>query len=359
MIFEPFRIATFQGSRRVERGLPFEFISGYPFRPFRIADPFGLRNAVNPVFRSDPDGRLFGMGTAFHVDCWGTLLTAEHVVDFLTAPLLMGRYNAGEDRASLNEGAVVFLGLGGVIFGDLPIPNWALQRVAGIAFNAAEVCDPMAELQGRSTTRAYGDVASLQVHLDARAEFVSCLPVRLSNWRPSVGELVFAVGYPELDCSEIETGEMRALISEGMYGAYARVTQVLPEGRSAFDTTPGFEVQGDWRGGMSGGPVFNSSGEVVGVVSRSLAPTEDEQGVGFAVCPAWMDGARALLPSLDPSNPGHRIGHGVVRQEPWAMSGVFRTLEEATQKLALHPEGYEIHRGSHRLGTDDFVLSGN
>lgn len=357
MTFEPFRIDTLQGQSRIECSLPYSHVSGHPFRPFQIADPFGLRNAVNPVFRRDEEGRLFGVGTAFHVDCWGTLLTAEHVVDFLSAQLLSGRSNAGGGRASHNESAVVFLGLGGVIFGEVSIPTWALQQVAGIAFNAAQVCDPMAELQGRSATRAYGDIASLQVHLDARAEFVSCLPVRLNNWRPSVGEPVFAVGYPELDCSEIETGEMRALISEGMYGAYARVTQVLPQGRSAFDTTPGFEVQGDWRGGMSGGPVFNSSGEVVGVVSRSLAPTEDEQGVGFAVCPAWMDGARALLPSLDPSNPGHRIGHGVVRQEPWALSGVFRTLDEATQKLALHPEGYEIHRGSHRLGTDDFVFS--
>jgi len=36
-----------------------------PFSPFEIYDPFGLRNAIVPVFRQDTDGRMYGMGPHF------------------------------------------------------------------------------------------------------------------------------------------------------------------------------------------------------------------------------------------------------------------------------------------------------
>ena len=60
--------------------LPFEAPAADP-APFQLDDPFGLRKAILPVFHCEPGSeRIVGLGTAFHVDGWGTFLTAAHVV---------------------------------------------------------------------------------------------------------------------------------------------------------------------------------------------------------------------------------------------------------------------------------------
>ncbi len=106
---------------------------------------------------------------------------------------------------------------------------------------------------------------------------------------------MLAIGYAELNCQALEDSAQRALLSEGLYGAYAQITAVYEEGRNAMHPTPVFAVEGDWRPGMSGGPVFNSTGGVVGVVSRSMAPVDGHPGVGWAVSLGRIE---ALLKSL-------------------------------------------------------------
>jgi hypothetical protein len=55
-----------------------------------------------------------------------------------------------------------------------------------------------------------------------------------------------------------------------MYGAYGRIVDVHPNGVGTANPSPVIEVETDWPPGMSGGPVFNQAGDVVGIVSRSI-----------------------------------------------------------------------------------------
>lgn len=51
------------------------------------------------------------------------------------------------------------------------------------------------------------------------------------------------------------------------------------------------------------------------------------------------------------------LGWGVVRSNPWELKGVYATEEQAKQKAQSLGSDYEIHFGSHRLQSDDFVWS--
>lgn len=57
---------------------------------------------------------------------------------------------------------------------------------------------------------------------------------------------------------------------------------------------------------------------------------------------------------LDPDNPGWIRGWGVVRMSPWALQGMYVTEAEAIAICAQHP-GFEVKRGSRKLGSNDFV----
>ncbi|EPY8722575.1 hypothetical protein ACXHD8_001202 [Providencia stuartii] len=46
---------------------------------------------------------------------------------------------------------------------------------------------------------------------------------------------------------------------------------------------------------------------------------------------------------------------GVVRGSPWDLKGVYATEEQAKQKAQSLGSDYEVHFGSHRLQSDDFV----
>ena len=132
--------------------------------------------------------------------------------------------------------------------------------------------DPFAVLLNRAVLEPAIDLAILHIDPDARQKpMPHTVPIRLSGWKPVEGELVFAIGYPELDCTELDEIGQRALLHEGMYGAYGRVIAVHKDGRSTSNVTPVIEVEGDWPGGMSGGPVFNSAtkrGRQNGVTKR-------------------------------------------------------------------------------------------
>ena len=60
--------------------------------------------------------------------------------------------------------------------------------------------------------------------------------------------------------------------------------RLFPAGRDAVNKTPVFEVEANWPSGMSGGLIFNEAGNVIGVVSRSLAPDDEAPGVGYGAC---------------------------------------------------------------------------
>lgn len=57
----------------------------------------------------------------------------------------------------------------------------------------------------------------------------------------------------------------------------------------------------------------------------------------------------------DPDNKGWVLGWGVVRGAPWNLMGVYATKDMAETKCSQLDKEYQVHYGSHRLGSDDFI----
>ncbi|HEF8785119.1 TPA: hypothetical protein QH450_002032 [Providencia alcalifaciens] len=57
----------------------------------------------------------------------------------------------------------------------------------------------------------------------------------------------------------------------------------------------------------------------------------------------------------EPDNKDWVLGWGVVRYAPWHLYGVYLTEAKAKQQIDLLGGEYEVHYGSHRLNSDDFI----
>lgn len=273
---------------------------------FPIQDPMGLRRAVNPVFVQTLDG-MVPMGTGFHVDLTGAFVTAEHVVTDSRPKL--GQFHQVANKMFPTGGtdptAVVMLG-GWTGFGTFKVPDWSLVRANEVWVQIKQQDDPLAQLQGRPDSIIAADFASLQLAL-SRPQPVATLPIRLTGQPPQVGESVVAIGFPDMTISAPVAPSSLPRLSVGMHGAYGTVTALHPEGRDRANPGPCIEVQADWPLGMSGGPVFNRAGEVIGLVSRGLDPTGDHPGVAWATCFALAPWTHRLMPSVHPERPLERV----------------------------------------------------
>lgn len=343
--FAPFIVRTCESIvQKHSKSQELKPTGGNVFEPFEIYDPFGIRNAIVPIFRQTMDGRMYGMGTAFHVDGFGTYLTAYHVVDFIQA-LPASR-------------PILFLSMHAVIFGTQPIPPDCFVPAQTVFAALAEVDDPMASLRGQITHVPAVDVAGLKTHqLGPGVRAPQSLPIRLGGWTPQLGEFVLAVGYPKLDLSELNTIEQSSLLTEGMYGAYGRIIALHPNGTSSTNPTPVFEVEGDWPGGMSGGPVFNRYGEVVGMVSRSLRAEFGIQGAGYAVHFGIVNGIDQFIPSVDKTNPGWRFGWGLISKDSEELISIHSFQESAeAASMSSSNKSTKILKIHNRIGTLEYVV---
>lgn len=315
---------------------------------FLIQDPFILRKQILPILTVDKaDGYLSGLGTAFLVDPFKTFVTAEHVLkDHLESP-------EAQERAV----ATALYGLG-LIYGTVGLPSAYFAPIREALMWRSVKPEPAPIVGPRPAPRMVADV--MRFHVDASnvpgPQAAPPLPVRLSGKRPAIGDRVMAIGYPELTCLKHDSLEKAMQFTERMYGAVGTVTALLPEGRGTSYPWPLIEVEANWRSGMSGGPVFNESGEVIGLVSFSLEPSGDLPGVGYATDLAGV-GLDRLVPTLDPFNPGSCRGWAVLRPGPWHLAGVFSDRAQAETYRAQLCDGYEVRFGTHKVGTDDFISS--
>lgn len=357
MMPPPFLIATCE-DRLCGRFLcPLQCNPDAPMEPFEVSDPFGLRKAILPIFRGTNEGRLYGMGTSFHIDGWGTLMTAEHVIDFLRAGYDLDPSQTTVFDPVHTDHPLAMLGLG-VVFGEVGVPQHAFARITSYLGKAVEHENPMAMFGQGSAYRVGVDLCALRASFHADAEPPATVPVRLDNrWTPRVGEYVLALGYPQLTPNETTPDEHRALLSDGLYGAYGRITEVMPRGRDRTNPGPAFQVEGEWARGMSGGPVFNQAGEVVGVVSRGLDADGASPAIGLAVWVAMVPDIGDWFSTLDAQNPGWRRGYGIMVGEAGRRNlvAVEQQLAVAEQRADELGNGHGVERVVHRLGTDEFL----
>lgn len=250
--------------------IPFSslFAEGQPSAPKRagIYDPRGWGRCVCPLFEVN-DETAKGTGTGFFIqDLLPAGVTAEHLVDIERLEL-PDPQSSTLDLSGMPYGLTAILPHQMIIFGTVRIPQKYCQPVKSFAFDVVPKDDPMVHLRGRTRFTRRSDTMFLAFPDAAELPPNHCLPT-VSLTMPQPGDLVCAVGFPEIRTFKQKSCEVY-VPKEGMAVSYAKVIQVVPE-RGQYEKSPIAIVESDWPGGMSGGPVFDRSGSVVGVVSREL-----------------------------------------------------------------------------------------
>jgi serine protease Do len=109
---------------------------------------------------------------------------------------------------------------------------------------------------------------------------------------------------------------------------------------------------------MSGGPVFNRNGEVIGVVSRSIQPDEGQElGTGWAILLGALPVLERWVPTLDKDNPRYRRCWVAYRPSPWELGGASNTEKKAMAIAAEKGEAFQISFGAWEIGTNNFIIS--
>jgi serine protease Do len=265
-----------------------------------VQDP-NLRSKILPLFSFDPRAsgeRPVGQGTAFRIDPWSQCATAFHVVEDLFEP-----NEAGASLALKPNLRLAALEMNGLVFGQMPIPSGAWRPLSG-AFSIFGIETPPlmpARLRNVTELMALGITPSA-----VQNRGTPFLRVNLGRWRPSLGERVLALGFADLDVGEADAPDDRPM-KQYLYGAYGEVIDIEGADGSRGRPWPQIRVAANWPGGMSGGPVFNEAGEVIGLVSAGIGG----QGVSTATFFSGWDVPRRIFSSLDPLNAGSFYCHAV------------------------------------------------
>lgn len=259
---------------------------------FLVQDP-ALRSAVMPLFaidRRDLAGRPVGCGTTFRIDPWGGCATAFHVIE----DLLEAR---GGQSVLKEHQRLLALELEGIPYGAPPIRPEQWRNFAGMHTLAT-----IDDVPGKpSRLRNVTELASLIIPRSPGKEHEPLfLGVDLRRWSPAVGARVTAYGFADLDLGDEGAADDRP-ISQDLYGSSATITDIEPMDPTRGRPWPFFRVDRDWPGGMSGGPVVNEHGHVIGLVSTGMTFAAS----GSAVFLSGSGIAEGMFPQIDPGAPGH------------------------------------------------------
>jgi len=119
------------------------------------------------------------------------------------------------------------------------------------------------------------DVAVLKVQMDQVPATTSRLlkPLqRAGSDTLKVGQGVYAIGHP--------FGQMQQSLTKGIVSGVGRTLPSTVDGRPIRGM---IQTDAALNPGMSGGPILNSDGDVVGMSSEILSPTGASVGIGYAV----------------------------------------------------------------------------
>lgn len=249
-----------------------------------------LRAMILPVFRFDPQlsgERPFGLGTTFRVDPWANCATAYHVIeDMLT--LTSGQITVRDDVR------VAALEIEGIGYGRIALPENGWRPLTGFYVEAGKTDPPL--FHQKPELKNLTELACLNISRSHQNNPMPYLPVALSSEPPVVGDAVTGYGFAGLDVDKDGKGEERP-VRQYLYESSGEVLEVFPADPSSTMPWPRFRVAAEWPSGMSGGPVLNAAGHVIGVISRGWTGEADSTATHFA---GW-EVSRRIFRTLDPN----------------------------------------------------------
>ncbi|MCA9421939.1 MAG: trypsin-like peptidase domain-containing protein [Nitrospira sp.] len=320
-------------------------------RFFQIQNSFGLRRSIVPLFTINRETHLIsGVGTSFRVDPFGTYLTAYHVLECPEKRQIIDRH----------LGTVFGMMSPGLVYGQLPIPKNCFVIIDHVDNYRGEVSDPIGRLHGRTENKNIFDCVKFRFDPSNQRvkDFTDFLPLKISGSRPKIGDRVMAIGYPNVMDVQNVSEEGVLIFTEKMYGAVGEITKLFSTGRDITKPWPLFEVSCNWPGGMSGGPIFNEDGHVIGLVSSGMDPTSEDDGVGYSFWFQPLEFFKRWVPTIDSINPGGIRGWAVLRRNPWHLHGLYEESLKAEEILNKLGADYEIIYGTNQYGTDEFIWNG-
>lgn len=330
----------------------------FPYQPdshqdpslFSIGDPFGLRSKIIPLFRyNEETDEINGLGTAFRIDPWGTYLTAYHVLENSQTHSLYNERQLGGIFGFFSPGAV---------YGKVPIPKECFVPIREVATFTGIKESPFPNKADENVN--IFDCAKLIFNPQNPkvTEHRKFNPLQIFGGnRPHKGDRVMAIGYPGVMDVKNHPINKDVGLTEGLYGAIGTITELIPKGRGSLYSWPTFQVSCKWPSGISGGPIYNEEGFVIGIVSSSTHDDmSDNLTEGFSF---WFNprlAMKSFLPTIDTDNNGNLLVWAVLRQEPWHLAGIFSNKTHAEKFIKAFDDEYSVVFGSNLFGTDNFVF---
>lgn len=118
--------------------------------------------------------------------------------------------------------------------------------------------------------------AMLPVHKDT-SEPIRMPALKINPGIPDINTPCIAMGYHKMNWSSANDGKHTHRVEQSYSATKGIISNVFFPARDKMLPFPCFEVDARYDGGMSGGPVISSSGDVIGVVCSSYG---DPDGLG-------------------------------------------------------------------------------
>ena len=160
---------------------------------------------------------------------------------------------------------------------------------------------------------------------------------------PAIGTRVAAFGYHS-GAASVEEDENLIEWYDRPTSTYGTISQVFEESRdSARLSFPCFEIDARIDGGMSGGPVFNPSGELCGILCSSFPATEAGGPHTSYVATLWPALATPIdmevegLPTSTTRTALDLAAHGTLLVRNWDRVQLTSTPDHAESHVSLAP----------------------